>query len=473
MNGRITIDRQASPEQFLSAATHAFTDAAVQAIARRGRFMVALSGGSTPRAVFEKLAEYHQRVGDTLFDWRKVHVFWGDERPVGPDHPESNYRMARETLLDKVALPAENIHRMRGESADLDVSAREYQEDIARTFGVASDGPPPQFDLIFLGMGPDGHTASLFPHTSALAERQRWVVANDVPQLKTRRLTLTLPVLNRARQIVFLVTGADKAERLADVLRGPRRPKGLPSQLIDPIAGELRWVVDEAAVSRLWDSTVRIAPSILAADFAHLGEQVEEARAAGADRIHVDVMDGHFVPNISMGPVVVRALRKVTPLPLEVHLMIEEPDRYLEEFAEAGADSLIVHVEGNANLHRTIQRIRSLGKKAGVAINPATPAPSIGEILGDLDLVLVMTVNPGFGGQQFLAEVLPKIREVRDLLDCRRPWCELEVDGGIDATTAAAVTLAGANILVAGSAIFGAPAGIAAAMASLRSISPV
>src|SRR5438067_3472400 len=157
---------------------------------------------------------------------------------------------------------------------------------------------------------------------------------------------------------------------------------------------------------------VALAPSILSADFARLGEQVAEVEAAGADRIHVDVMDGHFVPNITIGPVVVRSLRRVTRLPLEVHLMIERPDLFLDAFAEAGADSLLVHQEGAANLHRTVQHIKGLGKRAGVVINPATPAGVLEEILPDVDLVLVMTVNPGFGGQQFIANMVPKIRRV-------------------------------------------------------------
>lgn len=213
---------------------------------------------------------------------------------------------------------------------------------------------------------------------------------------------------------------------------------------------------------------IKLAPSILAADFARLGEQVLEAEGAGADRIHVDVMDGHFVPNISIGPVVVRSLRRVTRLPLETHLMIAEPDRYLEAFAEAGSDSLLVHAEGAIHLHRTVQRIRSLGKKVGVVINPATPAGVLEEILPDVDLVLVMTVNPGFGGQEFIADMVGKIRKVREMIDRLRPGCELEVDGGIDSATAPRVVEAGARVLVAGSSIFGAAEGVAAAMDRLR-----
>ncbi|MFI5364191.1 MAG: ribulose-phosphate 3-epimerase [Candidatus Binatia bacterium] len=212
---------------------------------------------------------------------------------------------------------------------------------------------------------------------------------------------------------------------------------------------------------------VKLAPSILSADFAQLGAQVVAAEQAGADRVHVDVMDGHFVPNITIGPVVVRSLRRVTRLPLECHLMIEEADRYLDAFAEAGADAITVHEEGAVHLHRTIQRIKALGKRAGVAINPATPAVVLDEIIVDIDLVLVMTVNPGFGGQTFIDSTLPKIRCVRQLIDRAQPACELEVDGGIDANTAPLVVEAGARVLVAGSAIFGAPDGIAAAMTRL------
>jgi len=215
-------------------------------------------------------------------------------------------------------------------------------------------------------------------------------------------------------------------------------------------------------------STVKLAPSILAADFARLGQQVAEAAQGGADRIHVDVMDGHFVPNLSMGAPVVQSLRRVTRLPLETHLMISDPDFFLDEFASAGSDSLLVHWEGNNNLHRTVQRIRTLGKRAGVVINPATPVAVLEEIVQDVDQVLVMTVNPGFGHQQFLRTTLPKIARVRELIERRKPGCEVEVDGGIDATTAPLVVRAGATVLVAGSAIFGDPDGVATAMKRLR-----
>ena len=214
--------------------------------------------------------------------------------------------------------------------------------------------------------------------------------------------------------------------------------------------------------------TIKIAPSILAADFARLGAQVTEAERAGADRIHIDVMDGHFVPNLSMGAPIVASLRRVTHLPLEAHLMISDPDSYLDEFVAAGADSFLVHWEGNANLHRTVQRIRSLGKGVGVAINPATPAAVLEEILQEIDQVLVMTVDPGFGHQHFLHATKPKIRRVREMIQRVKPACDLEVDGGIDPVTAREAVEAGANVLVAGSSVFWDRDGIAAGIRSLR-----
>jgi ribulose-phosphate 3-epimerase len=219
------------------------------------------------------------------------------------------------------------------------------------------------------------------------------------------------------------------------------------------------------------NDAVKLAPSILAADFARLGEQVTEAERAGADRIHVDVMDGHFVPNIAIGAPIVHSLRRVTHLPMETHLMISDPDSFLDEFADAGSDSFLVHWEGNNNLHRTVQRIRALGKRAGVVINPATPAAMLDEILPDLNQVLVMTVNPGFGHQHFLRSTLPKIRRVAQMIEQINPSCELSVDGGIDEATAPLAVAAGANVLVAGSSIFGVNNTVAAAMEALRDVS--
>jgi ribulose-phosphate 3-epimerase len=213
---------------------------------------------------------------------------------------------------------------------------------------------------------------------------------------------------------------------------------------------------------------VKLAPSILAADFARLGEQVAEAERGGADRIHIDVMDGHFVPNLSMGAPIVESLRRATRLPLETHLMISNPDFFFEQFVAAGSDSFLVHWEGNNNLHRTVHRIKELGKRAGVAINPATPASVLEEILPALDQVLVMTVNPGFGHQHFIHSTLPKIQRVRQMIERMKLSCEVEVDGGVDQETGPLAAEAGADVFVAGSSIFGSEAGVASAMDGLR-----
>ncbi|HMG32885.1 MAG TPA: ribulose-phosphate 3-epimerase [Blastocatellia bacterium] len=206
-------------------------------------------------------------------------------------------------------------------------------------------------------------------------------------------------------------------------------------------------------------SLIKIAPSILAADFLRLGEQIIAVDRAGADRIHIDIMDGQFVPNISLGIPIVEAVRRATSLPLEAHLMIQQPERYVETFAKAGTDNVIVHQETSPHLDRTIQLIKGLGKKVGVGLNPSTPAITLDEVLEDLDLVLVMTVNPGFGGQRFIEHTLKKISQVRVQLDSRNPDCDLEVDGGIDAETATRAVEAGANVLVAGTSIFACPDG--------------
>ncbi|RSD28064.1 ribulose-phosphate 3-epimerase [Mesobacillus subterraneus] len=212
---------------------------------------------------------------------------------------------------------------------------------------------------------------------------------------------------------------------------------------------------------------VKIAPSILSADFARLGEEIKDVERGGADYIHVDVMDGHFVPNITIGPLIVEAIRPVTTLPLDVHLMIENPDQYIEAFAKAGADYITVHVEACRHLHRTIQMIKSTGVKAGVVINPATPVESLRHVIEDVDLVLLMSVNPGFGGQKFIPSVLPKIRQVKELADSLNPELEIEIDGGVNEETAKLCIEAGANVLVAGSAVFN-KEDRAAAIASLR-----
>ena len=218
---------------------------------------------------------------------------------------------------------------------------------------------------------------------------------------------------------------------------------------------------------------VRIVPSILSADMTRLGEQVREAQAAGADRIQVDVMDGRFVPNVTFGPPIVEAVHRSAPdLFLEAHLMMVEPEKHFESFVEAGADMIIFHAEATVHAHRLVQHIKSLGVAAGIGLNPATPLIAVEDIIGDIDLLLLMTVNPGWGGQEFIPRSLDRLRQARALIAARNPTCDLEVDGGIyadaDNNTALAVVRAGADTLVAGSSIYGHPQGVAAGIAALR-----
>lgn len=229
-------------------AASVFVRLAKKAVWDRGVFHVALAGGSTPRRTYERLASPDF---SRLVEWSSVQVYFGDERAVEPDHPDSNFNTANEALLSGLNLHSSQVHRMAGEKGDLDLAAREYEAELARFFGVKRGEAPPRFDLIMLGMGRDGHTASLFPFTAALEEREAWVVRNEVPQLSTERLTLTTPVINAARQVVFLVEGADKAEALERVLEGPPNSIELPAQSVQPLDGELLWLVDEAAASHL------------------------------------------------------------------------------------------------------------------------------------------------------------------------------------------------------------------------------
>ncbi len=238
----------ADAEAVSQAAAVEFVQVARAAIAARGHFYVALSGGSTPQRLYQLLAEppYRDQIA-----WNAVEVFWGDERAVPADHKDSNYHMARQALLDHVPLPPNQIHRIEAERGDRDQAARDYQTAMASAFDIDAAGPPPSFDLVLLGMGGDGHTASLFPNTSALQETERWIAPNFVPKFAADRLTLTYPVINAARDVLFLVAGADKADVLREVIQGPSDPDRLPSQRIRPMDGKLTWYLDGQAAARL------------------------------------------------------------------------------------------------------------------------------------------------------------------------------------------------------------------------------
>jgi 6-phosphogluconolactonase len=237
------VRRLRDSEAVARCAAEATAEALRSAIAERGVLTIALAGGDTPRRMYEQLAAARD------LDWDRVEFFWGDERPVPPDHPDSNFGMAHAALVRPLGIDPRRIHRIEAERSDLDAAAREYEQELAKTCGAPDEGPP-ILDLVLLGMGPDGHTASLFPHTAALSETRRWVVANDVPQLSTRRITITFPLIERARATLVLVTGASKSDALAEVLEGPLDSQRLPSQRLRGSAN-VEWLVDAAAASRL------------------------------------------------------------------------------------------------------------------------------------------------------------------------------------------------------------------------------
>jgi 6-phosphogluconolactonase len=237
------VRRLRDAEEVARRAAAAVAEALRAAIAERGVFSIALAGGDTPRRTYERLAT------EPELDWERVEFFWGDERPVPPDHPDSNFGMADAALLRPLGIDPHRVHRIEAERGDLAAAARDYEQELAKTLG-APDGPPPRLDLVLLGMGTDGHTASLFPYTAALSETRRWVVANEVPQLGTRRITIALPLIERARSVLVLVAGESKAAALADALEGPLDPERVPSQLLRAV-GCVEWLVDAAAASDL------------------------------------------------------------------------------------------------------------------------------------------------------------------------------------------------------------------------------
>jgi len=236
------------PKEIAHEAADRIVKIAQEVLNQKQYFCLVLSGGSTPKRLFKILAEdpYQNKL-----PWDRIHFFWGDERCVPPDHPDSNYRMAREAFLNSLKISEAHIHRLNGEASDLNASALEYEEKMRDHFSIKENGAPPRFDLILLGMGADGHTASLFPYTPALEKTERWVVANPVEKLGTTRLTLTPLIINQAAWVIFLISGSDKAPILSEVLEGPYEPKRLPSQLIQPEAGNMVWLLDRAAADRL------------------------------------------------------------------------------------------------------------------------------------------------------------------------------------------------------------------------------
>ena len=298
--------------------------------------------------------------------------------------------------------------------------------------------------MILLGMGPDGHTASLFPGSPGLQETEQWVMANSVAKFDTDRITFTFPVLNAARVVLLLVAGADKDAMIREVLVEARGT--YPVEHVQPRDGVKVWMLDRAAAAAATFpgmSPIRIAPSVISADFGNLRADLARVEEAGADMLHVDIMDGHFVPNITFGPDIVKKIKSLTKLPLDVHLMISRPRKYIVKFVEAGAANITFHIECEDNPTTAISEITTFECTAGLSVKPKTPLSAVRPYLGQIQRLLIMTVEPGFGGQKFMPDMMDKVRQAVEWRTQGNYDFDIEVDGGLDIYTTVPAVEAG------------------------------